>query len=318
MGLGAVVSPIEVVLPTYNGAAHLQEQVESIAAQTLRPQRLLLRDDGSSDRTPALLSELQRRHGGWLELLPADGNLGCCANVNRLLEHTTAPYVALADQDDIWHPDKLERSLELMRQLEQRQGADQPLLVHSDLELVDGAGEPLGCTYLQRQRLEALRTAPADLALTNVVTGCTVLLNRPLLQRALPIPAEALVHDWWLALVATAFGQIALLEQPSVAYRQHGGNAIGATGLGLRYWRRRLRTLLRQPAEGVHLRRALHQAAAFEQRFERPLTSLPELMALPRRRRWLALLCLPAGERPSKHGFLRTLGLYGLLAGLPR
>ena len=100
MGLGALV--IEVVLPTFNGAAYLKEQVDSIHRQTLRPQRLLVRDDGSSDGTQALLAELQQHYGSWLHLLPSEKNLGCSANVNCLLEASRAPYVALADQDDIW------------------------------------------------------------------------------------------------------------------------------------------------------------------------------------------------------------------------
>ncbi len=320
MGLGVVVSaaPIEVVLPTYNGAPYLEAQLASIHAQTLRPSRVLLRDDGSTDATPVVIHALRERYGDWLQVLPADGNLGCTANVNRLLQATTAPYVALADQDDLWLPQKLEQALALMQQLELRHGAAMPLLVHTDLELVDGQAQPLGCRYLERQRLDPERTDPVDLALTNVVTGCTALLNRALVQKALPIPAEALMHDWWLALVASAFGQIALAEQPGVLYRQHGANVLGAQGLGLRYWRQRLQSLLADPAAGGHTRAALQQAALFAQRYCLPISALPPLLQLPRRQRWLALLQLPSDQRPWKHGPLRTLGLYGLLACLPR
>ena len=91
MGLVALV--IEVVLPTYNGVAYLEAQVASIHRQTRRPQRLLLRDDGSSDGTPELLMRLEHRYGD-LQVLSADGNLGCIGNINRLLAATTAPYVA--------------------------------------------------------------------------------------------------------------------------------------------------------------------------------------------------------------------------------
>ena len=316
MGLGALV--IEVVLPTYNGAAYLRQQIASIDQQTLRPQRLLLRDDGSSDGTAELLVLLKREFGDWLELLPSDGNLGCTANVNRLLESTKANYVALADQDDVWLPHKLEASLTALQQLERSHGDETPLLVHSDLELVDGEGASLGSTYLQRQRLDPLRTAPEHLVLTNVVTGCTVLLNRSLLQKALPIPAEALMHDWWLALVASRFGEIAFLADPTVQYRQHGTNVLGAQGLGLSYWMQRLRNLFADPSAGGHTRAALRQAEVFEQRYGQPLSALPALLQLPRRRRWWALLNLSSEQRPSKHGPLRSLGLYGLLAWLPR
>ena len=316
MGLGALV--IEVVLPTYNGAAYLKEQVDSIHRQTLRPQRLLVRDDGSSDGTQALLAELQQHYGSWLHRLPAEENLGCSANVNCLLEASRAPYVALADQDDIWFPEKLAESLELLQRLEQQHGVHLPLLVHSDLELMAADGCRLSSTYVQHQRLDPRQTAPEPLALTNVVTGCTVLVNRALLNQALPIPPEALMHDWWLALVASCFGAIGWLPQPTVMYRQHGGNVLGAQGLGPAYWMRRLRHLLIDPAAGGHTRAALRQAACFEQRYGRALSPLPALMQEPRRRRWLALCRLPAHQRPWKHGPLRTLGLYGLLAWLPR
>jgi len=316
VGLGTVV--IDVVLPTYNGAAYLRQQVASIDQQTLRPQRLLIRDDGSTDGTQELLVSLQQDYGTWLELLPANGNLGCTANVNRLLEGTSAPYVALADQDDIWLPHKLDASLALLQQLERRRGVETPLLVHSDLELVDREGVSLGKTYLQLQRLDPGRTAPQHLSLTNVVTGCTVLMNRALLQTALPIPPQALMHDWWLALVAACLGEIALLGEPTVFYRQHGGNVLGAKGVGPGYWWRRLQHLLAEPSAGVHTRAALRQAELFEQRYGKSISALPLLLELPRRRRWLALLQLSPEQRASKHGPLRSLGLYGLLAWMPR
>ena len=316
MGLGTLV--IEVVLPTYNGAAYLKEQVDSIYRQTIRPQRLLVRDDGSSDGTQALLAKLQHHYGPWLHLLPSEENLGCSANVNRLLEASRAAYVALADQDDLWLPQKLEQALALIHQLEALHGVDMPLLVHSDLELVDAKLQPLGYRYLQHQHLDPLRTDPRDLALTNVVTGCTALCNRALLLKALPIPAEALMHDWWLALVASALGQIALVETPGVLYRQHGANLLGAQGLGRAYWWQRLKLWLGNPAAGGSMREVIQQAAQFDRRYCHPISSLPDLMKLSRRRRWLALLRLPPAQRPAKHGVLRTLGLYGLLACMPR
>jgi len=321
VGLGTVVTtaaPIDVVLPTYNGAAYLGAQLASIHAQTMLPTRVLLRDDSSSDGTSVLITHLQQRYCGWLQVLSAEANLGCIANVNRLLEATTAPYVALADQDDLWLPGKLEQALTLLQQLEVLHGEETPLLVHSDLELVDGQAQPLGARYLRRQRLDPERTDPADLALTNVVTGCTVLCNRALLQKALPIPAEALMHDWWIALVASAFGRIALVEHPGVLYRQHGGNTLGCQGLGLVYWRHRLKRLLADPVAGVSIRAALQQAASFEQRYGLQISVLPYLFRLPRRQRWFALLQMPSAQRPTKHGPLRTLGLYALLACLPR
>ena len=315
MGLGSVVSvaSIEVVLPTYNGVLYLEAQIASIYNQTLRPERVLLRDDGSSDGTQALISQLQQQYGIWLQALPADGNLGCTANVNRLLQATTAPYVALADQDDLWLPQKLEVSLKKLQQLENHYGTEIPLLVHSDLELVDQDGTSLGCRYLKRQRLNPLRTAPADLALTNVVTGCTVLVNRALLEKALPIPTKALMHDWWLALVATVFGQIEFLPNPLVYYRQHSNNAIGAQGLSLGYYLRRLYGLARDPAACGTLQAVSVQAHFFSQRYCKCISLLPDFISTSRRKRLLAVLAKFGTLLPRKHGLIRTVGLYGLL-----
>ena len=168
---------IDVVLPTYNGAPYLEAQLASIHSQTLCPKRIFIRDDGSNDGTSSLISDLHRRYGAWLQVLPSDGNLGCSANVNLLLEATSAPYVALADQDDIWLPQKLEQSLMLMQQLEATYGVNTPLLLHSDLDLVDSHLSLWDLPHAT-SRLDPRRTDPMDLALTNVVTGCTTLLNR--------------------------------------------------------------------------------------------------------------------------------------------
>lgn len=315
--MGAVV--IEVVLPTYNGADYLEQQLASIYDQSVRPQQVLIRDDGSTDGTLDLLIQIKYRYGNWVRILPSsEGNIGCIANTNRLLQATTASYIALADQDDIWFACKLERSLAMIKQLEARHGCEIPLLVHSDLKLVDANCNNLGCTYLQRQRLNPLRCGPADLALTNVVTGCSVILNRALLQRALPIPNEVAMHDWWLALVASVFGEIAFLDNPTLAYRQHGSNVLGAQGFGFRYWITRIRELLAGPPDKLSVSKALRQAQTFEQCYGVCLSKLPALMTLPRRERLQVLWALFMDQPPTKHGPLRTISLYMLLIFLPR
>jgi glycosyltransferase involved in cell wall biosynthesis len=89
-------APIEVVIPTYNGSSYLKDQVASIYDQTVRPEHIVLRDDGSTDGTAELILKLCSLYGSWIKVLPTDGKLGAKANFNRLLESTTMPYVALA------------------------------------------------------------------------------------------------------------------------------------------------------------------------------------------------------------------------------
>jgi hypothetical protein len=315
MGLGAVVTgdEIEVVLPTYNGAHYLEAQLASIYAQSLRPARVFLRDDGSTDGTLDLIAQLQQHYGNWLQVLPADGNLGCTANVNRLLEATSAVYVALADQDDLWLSGKLEASRQRLQQLEKLYGADTPLLVHSDLELVDQQGRLLGLRFWCRQQLDPARTAFLDLALTNVVTGCTVLLNRPLLNQALPIPPEALIHDWWLALVASTRGRIGVLASPGVLYRQHQANVLGAQGTAPLVMLNKLR-LPEQRRPPAVLRAVALQSEALSLRLSVTPHPLVSLLHQPRwRRGWRLFRDASLRCCLRKHGPLRTWGFWLVL-----
>ncbi len=315
--MGALVTQprLEVVLPTYNGALYLEAQLASIHAQSLRPERIFLRDDGSTDGTVELIQELQQRYGDWLQVLPSATKLGCTSNVNALLQATTAPYVALADQDDYWLPDKLQTAFRQLQHLEAIHRSETPLLVHSDLELVDADLCSLRLRYWRKQRLHPQRTALRDLALTNVVTGCTVLVNRSLLDQALPIPPEALMHDWWLALVASARGRLEVVSPPGVLYRQHRANVLGSRGTApLAMMAKLLRPRAHRPP--AQLRAVARQASVLSVRFGLEPHPLCRLMLQPRWLRTWRLLWDPSLRSAlRKHGPLRTWGLW-LVIGL--
>jgi len=297
-------------LPTFNGVHFLKEQIDSIDRQTLRPCRLLIRDDGSSDGTQELIQQLVNYYGSWILVLPSQVNLGCTGNVNQLLEATSAPYVALADQDDVWLPNKLEIAYQDLRSVELVNGSQSPVLVHTDLMLVNEFLQDLGETFMQKQRIKPGLSAPSEIALTNVVTGCTVLCNRSLLDRALPLPVEALVHDWWLALVASVFGSIQFHPSCAILYRQHSANSIGAKGLGWQYWFQRLNQWLLHPATGGHTLQAIRQMECFELRYSTRLSPLPCLIRMSRLRRVCWFFKNPISQWPYKHGVLRTIAFY--------
>ena len=222
-----------IVLATYNGAAYLGEFLESLRRQTITDWLLLVRDDGSSDATCELLVRAAAQDSRIVVADDAAGRLGVTANFGALMESARerqARYVFLADQDDVWLPTKIEKQLALMRQAE-ASGCGTPLLVHSDLTLVDGHlrlihSSHSRCTGLAGDRVS--RTPLRTLLTNNFVTGCTAVVNRPLLDAALPFPPSAVLHDWWVALCAAAFGQIHYLAEPTVLYRQHGNNVVGA------------------------------------------------------------------------------------------
>ena len=222
---------IDILLATYNGAAFLEEQLDSIVTQTRPDWRLIARDDGSTDRTPEILQAFRERHPDKVVMLEdGDGNLGLVQNFSRLMEHSTAPYAAFCDQDDVWIPEKLELSLAKMRELEREQGAETPLLVFTDLEVVDEDLKVINSSSWHFANLRPDRCNSLNrLLLQNVVTGCTVLMNRPLVGKAVPIPSDAHVHDWWVALAASTFGRAAYVSRRTVRYRQHDRNLLGAS-----------------------------------------------------------------------------------------
>ena len=233
---------IQVLLATYNGQHFLREQIDSILSQTLPSVSILARDDGSTDNTPQILEDYARRLPGRLCIVPTEAPTGSARdNFLALLQAAEAPYVAFADQDDVWVPQKLELEMQAMRSLEQRYGASTPLLVFSDLEVVDDALRPLAPSFWRHRSLDPRNIDRLGrLLMENVVTGCTALLNAPLASLARSMPESAVIHDWWVALLASTLGHSAAVEKPLVLYRQHQNNVIGATrsapSLGL--WRR--------------------------------------------------------------------------------
>lgn len=251
-----------ILMSTFEGEPFLEAQVHSLRAQTRADWRLLVRDDGSRDGTVPLLRALARQDGRIHLLEDALGNLGPAMGFSRLMEAALAepaPMIAFADQDDVWHADKLARQIEA---LEATPPAT-PVLVHSDLALVAASGEGLGQTFMQRRGLRppagaGLRT----LLLHNHIVGCSMLINRPLLRLATPVPQRAHMHDWWLGLCAAAGGEIRYLSEPLLDYRQHAGNRVGARGLG---------QVARRPAQWLgKMNRIYHtafaQAAALDER----------------------------------------------------
>ncbi len=227
---------IDILLATYNGERYLAEQIDSVLAQRFDDWRLIARDDGSSDGTVAILQDYSARHPDRIVLLDdGDRGLGASGNFSRLMEYAAADYVMFCDQDDVWLPGKIDRLLEAMHALEAENGSDIPLIVHSDLTVVGRNLEELHHSFWKFQTIDpAFGRSFNRLLIQNVVTGCASLCNRKLIETSLPVPPEAMMHDWWLALVAASFGHVASVPEATVLYRQHGENTLGAKQFGFR------------------------------------------------------------------------------------
>ena len=169
---------IDVLLATYNGARYLRPQIESILGQEDVSFRILVRDDGSVDETPAVIEHYRRTRPDRLIRLSGSDHLGAVGNFACLLREAKAPYAALSDQDDVWAPHKLRTLVGAMRGLESRYGADTPLLVHSDLTVVDETLRERHSSFWRYSGFDPGGTSLPRLLVKNTVTGCASLVNR--------------------------------------------------------------------------------------------------------------------------------------------
>lgn len=227
---------VSVVLCTFDGARFVEQQLESILTQSHPIDELVVSDDGSRDDTVERVRAVHGRvaPGVPLVLLRNESPLGVVANFEQGIRAASGELIALADQDDVWHPDRIARAVDAF-------AADSRLLVvHSDAMLVDADGRPLGTTLLDALEVpEVDRAALRDgdafpvLLRRNLATGTTMTVDSRLVPLAVPFPADW-VHDEWLAALGAASGRLRLIEATLVDYRQHGGNQIGAHRPGLR------------------------------------------------------------------------------------
>jgi glycosyltransferase involved in cell wall biosynthesis len=220
-----------ILLASFNGDKFLPEQLDSLLAQTEPGWTLLVRDDGSTDGTLEIIrGYAQKDHRVQLHVSESGDNGSALVNFSALLNAAYkqgAEYVFCCDQDDVWNPGKVEIMLTRLKQLEGQ--GKVPSLVHHDLEVVGGSLEPIAGSFIKLMRLHPSgQQHPQRLLSRNEVTGCAMACNRELLEIALPISGQAVMHDWWLALSAAYFGRLAFIPDKLVKYRQHGENAIGA------------------------------------------------------------------------------------------
>lgn len=250
-----------VLLACYNGAAYIAEMVESLIGQDYGNLQIVASDDHSTDETWAILNDLAGKYPGKLICYRPEERCGSAQKhfMHLLSVFRDAPYVMFCDQDDVWHPDKVSKTLVLMQKNEE---AGKPCLVHTDLRVVDKDLQELSPSFCDHSGLDGNRLAANQLLVQNVVTGCTMMLNRPLAELACrEVDAGAMMmHDWWIALLASCCGKTAFLPEATIDYRQHGNNAVGAKNVrsvGF-LWKRLTSHQMRRS-----IRDAVRQAEAF-------------------------------------------------------
>lgn len=223
-------STVDILMATYNGERYLAEQIESIQRQTYRDWRLLISDDCSTDDTLDVVYHYAAKDPRISVVSKGVRYGGSKQNFMHLMRLSSAGYAMFCDQDDIWHRDKVEREMEELHAIEVRRGKECPIMVHSDLELVDAEGEFLGKLMSETTGISPITATAAQMIVSGVATGCAMAMNRACIVKSLEFSCieNILMHDWWVALVACMLGERSYIDVPLVSYRQHGSNVIGA------------------------------------------------------------------------------------------
>lgn len=216
---------IEILLATYNGEKYLNEQIDSIINQTYTNWKLLIRDDGSEDRTLEILKEYEKKDERISILRDNKGNLGFVKNFEELLKNSSEEFIMFSDQDDYWLENKIEKYIGVLENLDVEK-LKKPLLIHSNSFVCDEKLNILKKNFVDSK--VALQYGGNGYFFAYFVQGSTTLINRKLIDLGLPFLKSVTLHDRYFHLLVEFFGNRIFIDESLIKYRQHRNNEIGA------------------------------------------------------------------------------------------
>lgn len=291
---------VMILMATYNGANYIQEQLDSIIAQTFDNWYLIIRDDDSQDDTFEILEIYKEKYPNKILLLKNNNTTehGAKYNFSYLLyfiKDYSFDFVMFSDQDDIWSKDKIESGLKLLI----KHNLSEPMLYYSDLFIVDSSLNKIHDSFMKFRNIKENKSLNSYLV-ENSVTGCTVIFNKALFDILPEINADRIIlHDWFLALVAILMGKIVFDSHSHIMYRQHNRNEVGAKNP---YTLRNLKSKLFQKN---YLFDELQQCAYIYETFnkfleKKDLLTLKRFLSLPEKNLFMRIQIM------LKYKFLKT------------
>lgn len=257
---------VAICMATYNGAMYIKEQIESIEQQNYTNWILFIRDDNSTDDTAYIIKEKAENNPEKIIVIENDSLKGGSSKKNfaEILKWVSQNYdfnyFMFSDQDDYWLPQKVGLSFTKVKEIEEN--FDGPVLIHTDLKVTDRNLNVIGESFIKYRALDPMAKDINHLLIQNNITGCTMCWNKKLNDLLDISDDRVAMHDWWMALVATCFGKIEFIDEPTILYRQHGNNVVGATNVNS------LSFIIKRLMGNAHVRETLNmsmvQARAFE------------------------------------------------------
>lgn len=215
---------INILMATYNGRLYLRKQLDSILNQTFKDFRLLISDDASTDSTLKILKEYEEKDKR-VEIYGHQENIGITANFEFLIGKVRSEYFMFADQDDVWEPDKIEKTFNKMQETDSD-------MVYTNLEVTNSRLKTLAPSYWTLKGFDnkiKKYNNFESLYLNNYVTGCTMLVKSKWINEFLPLPqSKYILYDYWISLIISQSGKMAYIAEPTIKYRQHKKNQVGS------------------------------------------------------------------------------------------
>lgn len=233
---------ISILLATYNSEPYIREQMDSIIRQTYKDWIIVVRDDLSTDKTVEIVKDYISRFPDKITFLENHGeSKRAYLNFVELLKNVESEYYMFCDHDDVWLPYKIEVSMQRMKEIEH---PDVPVIVHTDMKVVDQDLNIIHDSFWAYSRLLPERTSFKEMVLCNSANGCTMLFNHKAKEVAIPNIAYATMHDMLVnQSVAANGGIISAIYEPTVLYRQHIDNVVGASKRDLKYQLKKLKSI---------------------------------------------------------------------------
>ena len=267
---------IAICMATYNGERYLSEQIDSILAQTYSNWILFIRDDNSKDNTSSIIDEYTIKYPEKIlkiedkSLVGGSSKKNFAAIIEWVKYHYAFNYYAFSDQDDYWLPEKVEKTIDVLKKAEGK--TIRPVLVHTDLKVADSKLQELGPSFFKYRALNPDVKDLNHLLIQNNITGCTMMWNRSLNDMVTLDDDAVAMHDWWLTLAACCFGTIKCLQEPTILYRQHDNNVVGATKVNTPSF------IIKRLFDNNHVKETLKmsvvQAGAFVHHYEKLLDEI--------------------------------------------